>query len=133
MHAHSRVMSNICQCFVQMLKVWDIKDYTCLQTIMIKFPTSLHGHIPEHGPFPLHLNAIIGSPHSCLLVVCNDYIGKLKLGLYQKPVDDIPRSHEAPLYGAIYNQFFREVTPAGRLNLIILNKYRVITGRVTTE
>ena len=75
----------------------------------LKFPTSLHGHIPDHGPFPLHLQAIIGSPHSCLLVACNDYIARLKLGLYQKPIDDIPRTHYAPLCGAIYNQFFREV------------------------
>lgn len=99
-----------------MLKVWDIKDYTCLQTVLLKFPTSLHGHIPEHGPFPMHLNAVIGSPHSCLLVACNDYIGKLKLGLYQRPVDDIPRTHYAPLCGAIYNQFFREVSTVIEIN-----------------
>ncbi|KAF6023693.1 hypothetical protein EB796_017999 [Bugula neritina] len=92
-----------------MLKVWDIRDYTCLQTVILKFPTSLHGHIPDHGSFPLHLNAVIGSPHSCLLVACNDYIAKLKLGLYHKPADDIPRTHYAPLCAAIYNQFFREV------------------------
>lgn len=107
-----------------MLKIWDVKDYTCLQTILVKFPTSLHGHIPDHGSFPLHLQAIIGSPHSCLLIACNDYIAKLKLGLYQKPIDDIPRTHYAPLCGAIYNQFFREVQTIKNLFIYMMSIYR---------
>ena len=95
---------------MQVLKVWDVKDYTCLQTVSLKFPTCLNGHVPDHGPFPLHLQATSGSPHNCLLVACNDYIADVKLGQNQKPSDDITRTHKAPLCSAIYNEFFREVS-----------------------
>ncbi|MEL6926997.1 MAG: hypothetical protein AAFO94_23360, partial [Bacteroidota bacterium] len=37
------------------LKVWDIKDQVCVQSIQIKFPSAVEGRTPEHGPFPVEL------------------------------------------------------------------------------
>ena len=37
------------------LKVWDIKDQVCVQSVQIKFPSVLDGRQPEHGPFPVEL------------------------------------------------------------------------------
>ena len=41
-----------------MLKVWDVRDHVCLQTISIKFPT--FNKLPDYGPFPLHLQVKTG-------------------------------------------------------------------------
>ena len=37
------------------LKVWDIKDQVCVQSIQMKFPSAIEGRHPEHGPFPVEL------------------------------------------------------------------------------
>ena len=63
--------------FAQVLKVWELTDHTCVQTVIVPFPTSLHGHLPEHGAFPLHLQLGPGS-HS-LLLTANDYLASLKV------------------------------------------------------
>ncbi|PVD39372.1 hypothetical protein C0Q70_02002 [Pomacea canaliculata] len=89
------------------IKVWDIKEHTCLQTVILKFPSSLHGRVPDHGQFPIHLQP---SPHDALLVTCNDYIGLLKLGrVEQQPLNTMPTTHDTQLCCAIYNTFFKQV------------------------
>ncbi|KAK6170880.1 hypothetical protein SNE40_019170 [Patella caerulea] len=88
------------------IKVWDVKEQTCLQTIVLKFPSSIHGRMPEHGQFPMHLQPV---PHSSLLVTCNDYIGMMKLGKGAEPTSVMPLTHDTQLCCAIYNQFFKQV------------------------
>ncbi|XP_048248360.1 WD repeat-containing protein on Y chromosome-like isoform X1 [Haliotis rufescens] len=88
------------------IKVWDIREHTCLQTVQLKFPSSIHGRMPEHGQFPLHLQ---GAPHSAVLVTSNDYIGMLKLGQVAAPQSVMPTTHDTQLCCAIYNHFFKQV------------------------
>ncbi|XP_063446060.1 WD repeat-containing protein on Y chromosome-like isoform X2 [Mytilus trossulus] len=88
------------------VKVWDIKEQSCLQTVGLKFPNSIHGRMPEHGEFPIHLQC---SPQDALLVTCNDYIGMLKLGRSSQPTTTHTVTHDTQLCGAIYNPFFKQV------------------------
>ncbi|GAB1602852.1 WD repeat-containing protein on Y chromosome-like [Argonauta hians] len=89
------------------IKVWDLKEHTCLQTIAMKFPSSIHGRVPEHGQFPMCL--LTTANHSCLLVTCNDYIGQLSLGNTTKNPRTTPITHDSQLCCALYNQFFKQV------------------------
>ncbi|XP_064614731.1 WD repeat-containing protein on Y chromosome-like [Liolophura sinensis] len=89
------------------LKVWDIKEHTCVQTVVVKFPSSIHGRMPEHGQFPLHLER---RPQlSCLLLTCNDYVGQLKLGKRPAPASFMPVTHDTQLCSAVYNPLFKQV------------------------
>ena len=63
--------------FTQVLKVWELTDHTCVQTVIVPFPTSLHGRLPEHGAFPLHLQ--LGPGNHSLLLTANDYLASLKV------------------------------------------------------
>ncbi|KAK7112140.1 cilia- and flagella-associated protein 337-like isoform X2 [Littorina saxatilis] len=89
------------------IKVWDIKEHTILQSVILQFPSSLHSRMPDHGQFPLHLQP---SPHDALLVTCNDYIGMLKLGRVDPPsAKTMATTHDTQLCSAIYNTFFKQV------------------------
>nr|XP_022317228.1 WD repeat-containing protein on Y chromosome-like isoform X7 [Crassostrea virginica] len=88
------------------IKVWDIKEHACLQTVVLKFPSSIHGRMPEHGTFPMHMQP---GPHNALLVTCNDYIGMLKLGHTSQPKNLDAVTHDSQLCGAIYNKTFKQV------------------------
>ncbi|KAK3091715.1 hypothetical protein FSP39_022107 [Pinctada imbricata] len=88
------------------VKVWDIKEHTCLQTIVLKFPSSIHGRMPEHGQFPMHLQP---SPHDTLLVTCNDHVGMLKLGHTSQPKMLEAVTHDTQLCSAIYNKLFNQI------------------------
>lgn len=90
----------------QVMKVWDIKEHSCLQTVVLKFPSSIHGRMPEHGTFPMHMQP---APHNALLVTCNDYIGMLKLGHTSQPKNLDAVTHDSQLCGAIYNKTFKQV------------------------
>lgn len=92
-------------CF-QVVKVWDIKEHSILQTVVLKFPSSIHGRMPEHGQFPMHLQS---SPQNSLLVTCNDYIGLLKLGRTSIPRSEVVSTHDTQLCCAIYNPMFKQV------------------------
>ena len=92
--------------FIQVIKVWDIKEHACLQTVVLKFPSSIHGRMPEHGTFPMHMQP---GPHNALLVTCNDYIGMLKLGHTSQPKNLDAVTHDSQLCGAIYNKTFKQV------------------------
>lgn len=89
------------------LKVWDVKDQTCLQTIGIKFPTSLLGRMPEYGFFAMHLQL---SPGNSLLVAANDYIAQLKLGATGPVKISSPTTHLTQLCCALYNPLFKTVS-----------------------
>lgn len=60
---------------VQVLKSWDIIDNVCLQTVSLKFPSSLLGKTPEYGPFPVYFH------HSTdtLLLAAGDYLASLSI------------------------------------------------------
>ncbi|KAI0223371.1 WD repeat-containing protein 49 [Lamellibrachia satsuma] len=88
------------------LKVWDTKDYTCIQTIFLKFPTNLAGRLPEYGPFAMHLQP---PPANTLLLAANDYIALLRVGPVAPPATDGTVSHLAQLYGALYNSYYKQV------------------------
>ncbi|CAH1274614.1 EFCAB8 [Branchiostoma lanceolatum] len=87
-----------------MLKVWDVKDHSCLQTVVLKFPCLVNGRIPEYGAFPL---CLVLSKNT-LLLTCQDYIGQLKLGV-KKVKSTLPTTHNAPLCTAIYNPHYHQV------------------------
>ncbi|KAK3593630.1 hypothetical protein CHS0354_025521 [Potamilus streckersoni] len=88
------------------VKVWDIKEHACLQTTVLKFPSSIHGRMPEHGQFPMHLQP---APQNVLLVTCNDYLGLLKLGHVGISKSVTATTHDTQLCCAIYNSKFRQV------------------------
>lgn len=89
------------------IKVWDLREHKHLQTVAMKFPSSMHGRMPEHGQFPVCLLTI--PSQSCLLVTCNDYLGQLSLGNTAKCKKIETTTHETPLSCALYNQFFKQV------------------------
>ncbi|XP_052262965.1 WD repeat-containing protein on Y chromosome-like isoform X3 [Dreissena polymorpha] len=99
------------------VKVWDIKEHALLQTVILKFPSSIHGRMPEHGQFPIHLQP---SPQSSLLVTCNDYIGLLKLGRTSIPHSDTVNTHDTQLCCAIYNPMFKQVATGCDSSVIAL-------------
>ncbi|BFZ18007.1 hypothetical protein BsWGS_21047 [Bradybaena similaris] len=88
------------------IKVWDTREHTCLQTIFLKFPSSLHGRIPEHGQSPIHLQE---PPHSALVVTCNDYIASLRLGRPEEGTAHTETTHDTQLCCAIYNKLLKQV------------------------
>lgn len=91
------------------VKVWDTKEHTCLQTVCVKFPNSQLGRLPEYGAFPMALHS---NPKS-VLITANDYIAMLKLGQVNDPVfSSLPMTHKTQLCGAIYNQYLKQVVTA---------------------
>ncbi|ESO82038.1 hypothetical protein LOTGIDRAFT_176316, partial [Lottia gigantea] len=112
----------------RVIKVWDVKEQTCVQTIVLKFPSSIHGRMPEHGQFPIHLQPI---PHNSLLVTCNDYIGMMKLGKGAEPQSVMPLTHDTQLCCAIYNQFFKQQCVI--LKLVMKLYYIIGSNKVVTR
>lgn len=75
--------------------------------MVLKFPSSIHGRMPEHGTFPIHMQP---APHNAVLVTCNDYLGMLKLGHTSQPKNLDAVTHDSQLCGAIYNKTFKQVS-----------------------
>ncbi|XP_039256207.2 cilia- and flagella-associated protein 337-like isoform X1 [Styela clava] len=90
------------------IKVWDIKEHYCIQTITLKIPSVQPGRIPDHGEFPISL---FERPHNLMLVSCNDCIALLKMGKLE-PAPEAPTTHKAALCNAIYNDLFHQVVTA---------------------
>lgn len=89
----------------QVLCAWDLREYTLIQTLTVKFPFTQR--LPEFGPNPMSL-----LPNSqTLVVICNEYIAEFKLGLTVSRHADSNffTSHNQPLCGALYNRHFRQV------------------------
>ena len=82
----------------------------CIQTIVVKFPSSLTGRMPEHGQFPMHLSA--QSNHNALLIGSNDYVAMLKLGEVNTATSSMPTTHNSQLCCAIYNTYLKQVRHA---------------------
>ena len=92
---------------MQVLRVWDMKEQVCIQTVVLKFPANFLDRLPEYGSFPMHLQA---SPKA-LLIAANDHIALLKLGPVNKLSSQLC-THAAQLCGAIYNPHFSQVRTA---------------------
>lgn len=105
---------------MQVLKVWDVKEHVCLQTVTIKYPSSLLGRLPEYGPFSMHLQK---SPNS-LVLAANDYLAMLKIGESGAPVSLIPTTHLTQLCCAIYNPFFKQVGPLAKMIHPYVQRYK---------
>jgi len=88
------------------IKVWDIKEHNCLQTLSPKFPSVQTGRIPDHGEFPL---CIYQSACTDLLILnCNDCIALYKLGKVETEADS-PTTHHSALSGLAYNPLFHQI------------------------
>ena len=87
----------------QVIKVWDIKEHYCIQSMHLKYPYDPH-HL-DHGPFPMIL---LPSPAHALLITCEDYLTELKLN-YEPNNKMNKTSHERPLLAVIYNERKKQV------------------------
>lgn len=98
-----------------MVKAWDLKEFVCLQTISIRFPTTLGGKIPSFGPFPadLYLNASLGQVETSLpgglVLACNDYLCLMKLGQETARDGSLTETHASPVSCAVYNSRLKQV------------------------
>nr|XP_006814776.1 PREDICTED: WD repeat-containing protein on Y chromosome-like [Saccoglossus kowalevskii] len=93
-------------CKDAIVKVWDIKEHTCLQTVTIKFPCIQNARMPEFGPFSLHLQPM---PVNSLIVCCGDYISSLKMGKAEPKKTKQATTHATQLCCALYNSHFKQV------------------------
>ena len=90
--------------FFQYIKVWDLRDYTCVQTLPVRFPLLSNARSPEYGPVCIYLQS-----NRALVACCGDYIGSIRLGAIQNRNPEMPVTHNAQLCCAMYNSFFRQV------------------------
>eukprot|EP00116_Pleurobrachia_bachei_P001759 sb/3462021/ len=81
------------------LKVYDIKEQTCLQTVMLKFPRG--SRLPDHGPFVLHMQKKVAN---ALIVCSNDCMAELKMGQPAGAGGSLKAvlSHERPISCCVY-------------------------------
>lgn len=99
----------------QVLKAWDLKEFTCLQTIPIRFPSTLGGKTPTFGLFPtdLYLNrsstAFESSFPGGLVLGCSDYLCLMRLGQDASLAGSLTETHTAALSCAVYNPKLRQV------------------------
>lgn len=107
------------------VKVWDLREHVCVQTINIHFTCVAYGRLPEHGPFPLKLH--LGPPHDTLVVACNDYMAQIRLGRPPSASRYARSSHSAPLAGARFNKQFNQVVSAAEDSSLAV--WDVFTGR----
>ncbi|XP_071797033.1 cilia- and flagella-associated protein 337-like isoform X1 [Asterias amurensis] len=85
------------------IKVWDLKEYSCLQTFQVRFPCLQHLRSPEYGTSCLLLH------QQSLIACCGDHIGTLKLGRTEFANHKMALTHKTQLCCAIYNSFFKQV------------------------
>ncbi|CAF3442031.1 unnamed protein product [Rotaria sp. Silwood1] len=114
-----KINSRLVQCYTfskdAVIKAWDLKEYTCLQTIPIRFPSTLGGKTPSFGPFPtdLYLNTSTNNVETSLpgglVVACNDYICFMKLGKDAAREGSFTETHSAPISCAIYNPKLKQL------------------------
>ncbi|CAF1529734.1 unnamed protein product [Adineta ricciae] len=90
------------------VKAWDLKELFCLQTVCIRFPSTLGGKTPSFGLFPMDLylnrsNIHVDSLPGGLILACNDYICLMKLGQDTSKDRNLVETHSAPISCAVYN------------------------------
>jgi hypothetical protein len=97
------------------VKAWDLKEFFCLQTISIRFPSTLGGKTPSFGLFPMDLylnkstdNVELSLPGGFVLV-CNDYLCLMKLGQDTSRNGTLTETHTAPVSCAVYNSKLKQV------------------------
>jgi len=97
------------------VKAWDLKEFFCLQTIPVRFPSTLGGKTPNFGLFPmdLYLNKLTNISESnlpgCLVLACNDYLCLMKLGQDTSKIGSLTETHPAPISCAVYNLKLKQV------------------------
>ncbi|CAF0886081.1 unnamed protein product [Rotaria sordida] len=114
-----KINERLIQCYTfskdAVIKAWDLKEYTCLQTISIRFPSTLGGKTPSFGPFPtdLYLNTSTNNVETSLpgglVITCNDYICFMKLGQDAAREGSFTETHSAPISCAVYNPKLKQL------------------------
>jgi hypothetical protein len=97
------------------VKAWDLKEFFCLQTIPVRFPSTLGGKTPNFGLFPMDLylnkspiNTELSLP-GALVLACNDYLCLMKLGQDTSRNGSLTETHTAPISCAVYNPKLKQV------------------------
>jgi WD40 repeat protein len=97
------------------VKAWDLKEFFCLQTIPIRFPSTLGGKTPSFGLFSMDLylnkstsNIELSLP-GALVLACSDYLCLMKLGQDTSRSGSLTETHKAPISCAIYNSKLKQV------------------------
>ncbi|CAF4611135.1 unnamed protein product [Rotaria sp. Silwood1] len=114
-----KINERLAQCYTfsqdAMVKAWDLKEFFCLQTISIRFPSTLGGKKPTFGPFPmdLYLNKSTNNTETSLpgglVVACNDYLCLMKLGQDLSKDGSLTETHTASISCAVYNPKLRQL------------------------
>lgn len=92
-----------------------MKEYTCLQTIPIRFPSTFGGKTPSFGPFATDLYLNTSTLHAetslpgGLVLACNDYMCLMKLGQDAAKEGSLTETHSAPVSCAVYNPKLKQV------------------------
>ena len=118
-----KINERLAQCYTfskdGVVKAWELKEFACLQTISVRFPSTLGGKIPSFGPFPvdLYLNTSTLNVETTLpgglVLACNDYLCLMKLGQDAARDGSLTETHSAPISCAVYNWKFRQVNRLG--------------------
>ncbi|XP_061428196.1 WD repeat-containing protein on Y chromosome-like isoform X1 [Lethenteron reissneri] len=98
------------------LKVWDLQEHACLQTLCVRFPCVQPGRTLRHGDFPLLL---LPPPLHGVLASCADYVALLPLGVPEARGAGI-YTHATALSAAAYNPLFRQVVTGGEDSCVIV-------------
>eukprot|EP00057_Strongylocentrotus_purpuratus_P002746 XP_003725163.1 PREDICTED: WD repeat-containing protein on Y chromosome [Strongylocentrotus purpuratus] len=89
------------------VKIWDLYEYTCLQTVSVRFACLQNARNPEFGMVSLVLYQ-----GRQLMAACADYIALLSLGRNNALERRTPVTHETQLCCTVYNAFFKMVATA---------------------
>ncbi|CAF2653059.1 unnamed protein product [Rotaria sp. Silwood2] len=114
-----KINERLAQCYTlsqdAMVKAWDLKEFFCLQTIPIRFPTTLGGKKPTFAPFAmdLYLNKLTNNTETSLpgglVLACNDYLCLMKLGHDISKDGSLTETHTAPISCAVYNPKLKQL------------------------
>ena len=90
---------------LKVLKVWDIREYVCIQSIAWKYPTS---KLPDHSSCAMYLTPLGGSSSS-LILSCNNFLAEFKLQAVGKQKCHTVTSHNKPIISVVYNESVGQV------------------------
>ncbi|XP_072168406.1 cilia- and flagella-associated protein 337-like [Diadema setosum] len=89
------------------VKIWDLYEYTCLQTLNIRYTCLQNSRNPEFGA----VNVVLYQGRH-LMTSCGDNVALLTLVKNSALERRTPVTHETQLCSAVYNAFFRQVATA---------------------
>ncbi|CAF0961507.1 unnamed protein product [Rotaria magnacalcarata] len=114
-----KINERLAQCYTfsydAMVKAWDLKEFFCLQTISVRFPSTLGGKKPSFGLFPmdLYLNKSTNTTETTLpgglVLACNDYLCLMKLGQDLSRDGSLTETHVASVSCAVYNPKLKQL------------------------